>query len=431
MKPLIVNFRDIEGGASRAAYRIHRALLLAGVESRMLVRQKDSDDWTVDCVNEKRNKLVEIRELVRPMLGNLANRLLKTQNRNFHSAAILASALPRRINGSGADVVHLHWIGKETMSIEDVARIRKPVVWTLHDMWPFCGTEHYTTDMRWREGYRRDNRPGGEGRLDLNRWAWNRKRKAWKHPMVMVSPSKWLAGCVRESALMRSWPVVTIPNAVDTDVWRPMDKREARKLLNLPPDARLLMFGAIGGGRDPRKGMDLLLAALDRLRGRIEGLELVVVGQSEPGKQPDLGFRVHWMGHLHDDLSLRVLNCAADALLIPSRQDNLPNTGVEALACGRPVIAFDIGGLPDIVMHQDTGWLAKPLDPDDLARGIQWTLADPVRHAGLCENARTRAIAKFSYGIVASRYKALYEHAAEVASTQGMTFDERYCGTGF
>lgn len=431
MKPLVVNFRDIEGGASRAAYRIHHAVRMAGVDSRMLVRQKDSDDWTVDSLNGKATKLAEIRELARPMLGNLVNRLVSTESRNFRSPAILRSALPARINKSDADVVHLHWIGKETMSIEDVARIQKPIVWTLHDMWPICGTEHYTEDHRWRDGYLAGNRPRGEGRLDLNRWAWNRKRKSWKRPMVMVSPSRWLTQCVRESALMRTWPVTTIPNAIDTDVWKPMDRREARTLLNLPPDAKLLVFGAIGGGKDPRKGMDLLLEALARLRGRIEGLELAIIGQSQPRSQPELGFPVHWMGHLHDDITLRALNCAADVLLIPSRQDNLPNTGVEALSCGTPVIAFDIGGLPDIVMHQKTGWLAKPFDAGDLAAGIQWALEDPMRHAGLCENARARAVDKFSYGVVASQYRALYEHAAAVASTEGMAFDERFCRTGY
>ena len=136
----------------------------------------------------------------------------------------------------------------------------------------------------------------------------------------------------------------------------------------------LLLFGAMGGGRDPRKGFDLLTAALEYLRGEIPGLELVVFGQLAPRNPPDLGFPIHYTGHLHDDLSLRALYSAADAIVIPSRQDNLPNIGVEAHACATPVIAFNTGGLPDIVEHQRTGYLAKAFDTEDLASGIKWLL---------------------------------------------------------
>jgi len=275
-------------------------------------------------------------------------------------------------------------------------------------MWPFCGGEHYTEDFRWREGYQSRNRPPYERGLDLNRWIWNRKRKAWKRPMTIVSPSTWLAGCARASVLMKDWPVQTIHNAVDTDAWAPVPRREARHLLNLPLNTKLLVFGALRGGQNVRKGLDLLVASLQHLRGQVEGLELIVFGQSRPESAPELGFPVHFTGHLHDDLSLRVLLSAADAMLIPSRQDNLPNTGVEALACGTPVIAFDVGGLPDIVIHRKTGWLAKAFNTEDLARGMSWVVSDAARHMELCENARARAVANFSYNVVATQYLDLY-----------------------
>lgn len=409
MKSLTVNFKDVQGGASRAAYRIHQALRSCGVESRMLVREKSIDDWTVEAPSGRMNK---VDAVVRPMLGNIVKRALSTKSQNYHSVALLRSSFPDRINRADADIVHLHWIYQEMMSVEDIARIRKPVVWTLHDMWPFCGGEHYTEDFRWRDGYLANNRPPYESGIDLNRWIWNRKRKAWKQPMTIVAPSRWLAGCARESLLMRGWQVETIHNALDTDVWAPIPRLHARELLNLPKNAKLLVFGAIGGGKDPRKGLDLLFSALQCLRGQVDGLELIVFGQSPPRNPPDLGFRVHWTGHLHDDLSLRVLYSAADAMLITSRQDNLPNTGVEALACGRPVIAFDVGGLPDIVTHQKTGWLAKAFDAEDLARGIAWVLSDPARHAGLCDNARADAVSRFACKAVAQQYQALYERVA-------------------
>jgi len=411
MKSLAVNFKDLEGGAARAAFRVHQALRTIGVDSHMLVRGKTSGDWTVETPYRKPTKLAEMLEVVRPMIGNAVSRVLKTGNVNLHSASVLPSRLPDRINRSDADVVHLHWVCRETMSVEDIGRITKPVVWTMHDMWGFCGAEHYTEDHRWRDGYTKTNRPPYEARLDLNRWVWKRKHKAWDRPMTIVTPSRWLADCVRESALMRDWTVQTIHNCIDMDAWAPVERSQARELLGLPRDAKLLLFGAMGGGRDPRKGMDLLLQAFESLHGRADGLELVVFGQAAPKDPPALAFPVHYMGHLHDDLSLRILYSAADAMLIPSRQDNLPNTGVEALACGTPVIAFATGGLPDIVTHRQTGWLARAFDPEDLAAGIEWVLSDAARHATLCANARAEALARFSYEAVAPQYRSLYERA--------------------
>ena len=300
----------------------------------------------------------------------------------------------------------------KTTAITDISRIEKPVVWTLHDMWAFCGAEHYTDDIRWREGYRRDNRPVLEARFDLNRWTWQRKRKHWRRPMHIVTPSRWLADCVRESALMRDWPVTVVANPIDTKRWQPLEQRLARGLLGLPADVPLLLFGAMEGGRDPRKGFDLLTHALKHLRNapRARGLELVVFGQLAPQSPPPLGFPIHFTGHMYDDFSLCALYSAADALAVPSRQEAFGQTASEAHACGTPVIAFDIGGLPDIVGHEHTGYLAKAYDTQDLARGIVWVLGQ--RDAGrLGEQARERAVTRFAYPVVAKQYQEVYAQA--------------------
>jgi glycosyltransferase involved in cell wall biosynthesis len=153
----------------------------------------------------------------------------------------------------------------------------------------------------------------------------------------------------------------------------------------------------------------LLLAALEKLQGQLPSLELVVFGQSRPSVIPELGFPIHYMGQLHDDLSLRLLYSAADAMVIPSRQDNLPNTGLEALACGTPVVAFNIGGLPDIVCHQQTGWLSNAFDTSDLARGIQWVLEDGLRLARLGQQSRAYAEKHFAESDIAQCYQQLYD----------------------
>jgi glycosyltransferase involved in cell wall biosynthesis len=412
MKPFCVNCSDINGGAARAALRIHHALRETGVDSWMLVNIAASGDWTVQGPSSQWDKAIS---LVRPQLATPLRKLLRTSNPIIHSPALVPSRWPERLNASDADVVHLHWVQGEMLSIADIGRVRKPIVWTLHDMWAFCGAEHYTTDQRWRDGYRPDNRPHHESGFDLNRYTWQRKRKHWRRPFQIVCPSLWLADCVRASALMGDWPVAVVPNPIDTARWQPIEQRLARQLLGLPQDCPLLVFGAMGGGNDPRKGIDLLLAALAQLRAEptLQTLQLVVFGKSAPQSPPQLGLPVHYTGHLHDDLSLRALYSAADAMVIPSRQDNLPNTGLEAHACGTPVVAFNTGGLPDIVADRITGALAEPFDPASLAAAIRWVFKDPQRHQSLRHAARQRAEHLWNPARVAALYCDVYQQAMD------------------
>jgi glycosyltransferase involved in cell wall biosynthesis len=412
LKVAQLNYSDNNGGAARAAYRIHHALRNVGIDSQMLVSVAASGDWTVQGPISPWAKGIG---RIRPQLVIPLRKLLRTGNPIIHSPALVPSRWPERLNASGAVVVHLHWVQGEMLSIADIGRIRKPVVWTLHDMWAFCGAEHYSTDHRWRDGYRSDNRPAHEGGFDLNRNTWHRKHKHWRQPMQIVCPSQWLADSVRASALMGAWPVAVVPNPIDTDRWQPMDQRLARQLLGLPQDCPLLLWGAMGGGNDPRKGIDLLLAALTQLRSELtlHDLQLVVFGQHSPQSPPQLGFPVHYTGHFYDDLSLRALYSAADAMVIPSRQDNFPNTGLEAHACGTPVVAFNIGGMPDIVADRVTGALAEPFEPESLSGAIRWILDDRLRPQQLGAAARLRAEQLWAPVRIANLYRELYENIRE------------------
>ncbi|RDD29681.1 glycosyl transferase [Prosthecochloris sp. ZM] len=409
MKVIHLNHSDINGGAARAAYRIHHALRQSGVDSRMWVNSATSGEWTVQGPEGKAEKLLK---KFRPTIGGLPCRLLQTGNPIIHSPALLPSDWVKKLNASDADIVHMHWVAGEMLSIKDIAAIKKPIVWTLHDMWAFCGAEHVTSDMRWQEGYSANNRPYHESGFDLNRWTWERKRKHWQKPLQIVTPSRWLAQCVKESKLMEGWPVTVIPNALDVEKWKPVEKEQARQLLHLPKEVPLLLFGAMGGGEPAHKGFDLLLEALTKLSVAIPEIELIVFGQLPPENPPVLGAPIHYTGHLHDDVSLQLLYSAADVMVIPSRQDNLPNTGKEALSSGTPVVAFDTCGLPDIVDHETTGYLAKAFEPDDLAKGIMWLLEDRERLEELGRNARRKAEAKFAYPVVAGMYSEVYERVA-------------------
>jgi glycosyltransferase involved in cell wall biosynthesis len=333
---------------------------------------------------------------------------------------MLPSRWAQAINRSDADVVNLHWISAEMMSIEDIGRIRKPLVWTLHDMWGFGGAEHYASDgsqARWRRGYSTENRPPGT-RLDMDRWTWERKRKSWRHAMHIVCPSNWLAKCARDSILMREWSVCAIPNTLDLEVFKPQDRGFCRAALNLPPDRRIVLFGAIGGGRDPRKGYDLLLAALRWwvAQKRPQDVLCTIFGESEPHPAPELPVPIRWMGFLHDDVALALLYGAADVMIVPSRQENLVQTGTEAQACGCPVVAFDSTGNRDVVQHLTTGYLAEPFQVEDLAQGIGYVLADDARRIELGSAARERAERLWSPSTVLPQYLKIYRAAIDARS---------------
>jgi glycosyltransferase involved in cell wall biosynthesis len=413
LKVIHLNHSDVLGGAARAAYRIHHSLRNAGVDSRMWVNKASAGDWTVEGPSSRAGQaLAAVRaQAVKPLV-----KTLKTGNPIIHSPAILPSHWVNRINASDADIVHLHWVQGEMLSIADIGRIQKPIVWTLHDMWAFCGAEHYTDDHRWRDGYRGDERPTHESGFDLNRWTWERKRKNWRKPMHIVTPSSWLADCVRKSALMRDWPLSIVANAIDTERWIPLERSLARDLLGLPADAPLLLFGAIGGGHDPRKGFDLFLQALHHLRDepRTKGMELVVFGQLAPQSPPYVGFPIHYTGHLHDDLSLRILYSAADVMVVPSRQEAFGQTASEAMACGTPVVAFSSTGLLDIVDHLKNGYLATAFDSKDLSKGIIWTIEN-CECRNLRQEARKRAEQKFSYSTISQKYQTVYQESIKHA----------------
>lgn len=407
IKTAILSNTDDEGGADRAANRLHQSLIKhQKIDSVMYVNRSTTLDPTVIVPGGKVSRFFKE---IRPRLARLVDPLYRNLDQGKLSVSLLNSAWPTFLNQTDADIIHLHWPMNEMMSVKDLSRIRKPVVWTLHDMWAFCGSEHYSADERYKEGYFRSNRPTEESGLDLNRWTWSRKKRHWKKPFHIVAPSQWMADCARESKLMNQWPVYVIPNPIDTEFWKPADKQISRELLNLPQDKKLILFGAFGGTKDKRKGFDLLLDALSALKMEKKNLALAVIGSKGTGENdPGLNYETFHLGHFYDDLSLKIAYNAADLVLLPSRQDNLPNMAVESISCGVPVAAFDVCGIPDIIEHKVNGWLANPFDTEELARGIEWILGDPEVSHRLSNQARKKALSAYSYSSVSKQIYALY-----------------------
>jgi glycosyltransferase involved in cell wall biosynthesis len=405
MKVVHLSTADAHGGAFRAAYRIHRGLANLGIDSKMLVSRRFSSDPTVEDAGTTAGRL----------WGQLAAnldaapwRLLRRPYTAYRSLAWVGTPAARRVNSMKPDIVQLHWICAGFLRLEALAAIRGPLVWRLADMWALAGAEHLVgDDHRYREGYRADTRPAGERGPDLNRWVWQRKLRVYARlrDLTIVTPSRWLARRAGESVLLRGRRIEVIPTGQDLGTFRPIPRSQARSILGLPPEAKLVMTGSTNL-TDKNKGVDLLLEALQSLRG--SGYRLLIFGDAPQGPLR-MPVETHWLGRLHDDVSLALAYSCADVFVAPSREENLANTVIEAMACGVPCVAFDIGGMPDIVHPGINGYLATPFATDDLARGIVSVLEAGADYTRLAAEARLTVEREFSAALQARRYAALYE----------------------
>jgi len=226
--------------------------------------------------------------------------------------------------------------------------------------------------------------------------------------MIIVGLSKWINECSKNSSLLKDKKHINLPNPLDTSIFKPFHKEKARELWNLPHDKKLVLFGAMSATSDINKGYKELSEALHKLT--YKDVELVVFGSSEPQNAPNFGFKTHYVGQLHDDVSLVTLYSAVDVMVVPSLQENLSNAIMESLACGTPVVAFDIGGNSDMIEQKQNGYLAKPFDTTDLKDGIEWILnLSENEYNKLSYNAREKVVREFDSKIVAKKYIELYE----------------------
>lgn len=408
LKILIVNTSDISGGAARAAYRLLDSLTKIGIQAEMLVQKKESDDHRVIKTSGRIEKALD---MIRPFFDRLHLYTYgKRKGSIFSPSWVPSLKMVKTINQSDADIVHLHWVNGGMIRIEDLKRINKPIVWTLHDMWPFTGGCHYDEDCGQYEKHCTGCPVLGTSKIkDLSFRVFKRKIKTYEkmNQLTIVGLSDWLAKCAANSRLFKEKQLVRLPNPIDTEIFKPIKKEWARYLLNIPQQSKIVLYGAMSATSEPRKGYQPLMEALSQID--TENLQLVVFGASKPQNDATpISINQYYLGRIHDNLSLQIAYSAADVMVVPSLQENLSNTIMESLSCGTPVVGFRIGGNPDMIEHQKNGYLAEPFCTEDLAKGIEWVLNHSNPNI-LSQNAREKVINCFEMTKVAKRYQALYK----------------------
>jgi len=415
MRIVHINTYESVGGAARAANRLHRALRAQGQDSSMFVAQRDTRDKDVVAFQPPHNlagrmRRVARRRHLRQDLARIAaaqhlGAELFTYDRTEHGADPLWQ-LPE------GDIFHLHWVAgfvDYKMFLPGAAR-RAPLVWTLHGMNPFTGGCHYDEGCgRYSLHCGRCPQLGSQEESDLSNKIWSRKRDAYFNigpgGLHLITPSRWLASEAKRSALFNGLPISVIPNGLDVTTFSPRDKNFARELLGIPQDKLVILY-VVDRLDNRRKGLGLLREALAGLKDQTNFL-LVTLGQAVAIQ--DLGMPHVSLGLVSDERILSLAYSSADVFVCPSLQDNLPNTVLESLACGVPIVSFNVGGLPDMVREGVTGYLVPAGNASGLREAIVGILRDPTRRAVMAAHCRQVAVAEYSLEIQARRYISLYE----------------------
>lgn len=418
MKICILSTYDSGGGAFIAARRLHKSLIKIGVNSTMLVKEKITDDETI--ISFCNNKLEKGLNKLIPTLDSLPLQFYPNRDSTPFSIQWIPDRLLGKVSSLAPDIINLHWVSLGYLQIETIPKFKKPILWTLHDMFPFTGGCHCSGDcVKYTKQCGSCPILQSNNNWDLSYWVFQRKAKAWRNlNLTIVTPSKWLANVAKSSSLFKDYRIEIIPHGIDTKIYKPINRKIAREILNLPQDKQIIAFVAINAIKNPLKGFQILQAALQGLSNNLEwknndNVEIIVVGSSEPKIKINLGFLCRYLGKIQDDLGLVIAYSAANLTVVPSKQEAFCMTAFESLACGTPVVAFHTSGLTDIVDHQVNGYLAKPFDVEDLARGIAWVLDDQERYLKLCKNARKKVVENFDEELQAKHYYSLLAELIE------------------
>jgi len=413
MRVLIVNTSERTGGAAVAANRLMKALNASGVKAKMLVREKISDDLTV----------VPVKKSWRTRWNFLWERWCIFCHLHFRrrhlfeiDMANAGTEITRLPEFREADIIHLHWINQGMLSLSGIRRILdsgKPVVWTMHDAWPATAICHYARGCKnfKRACQRCPLLPSGGSKKDLSAKIWQRKQRMLEgHNVSFVACSRWLMGQAKESALLRGQNIVNIPNPIDTHIYHQKDQRKAREALDLPTNGKIILFIS-QRVTDERKGMKYFIEAMHTLvknhPDEAKEISIALLGGHTEEISAEFDVPVYQLGYMNDDQNIVDAYNASDVFVLPSLEDNLPNTIMEAMACGVPCVGFKVGGIPEEIDHLKNGYVANYRDSANLAQGIYWAIFETDREVVVHE-CLTKVNHSYSQSSVALRYIEVY-----------------------
>lgn len=415
MKVLLINTYDDRGGAAIACNRLMKALQASGVQSKMLVLDSQSVDKDVISVNDSWaiSKINKFRFLWERFIIWAINRFSR-KNLFAISIANTGVDISRLPEVREADIIHLHWTNHGFLSLRDIKKLvalGKPVVWTMHDMWPATGICHYSREcVRYQDEC--GNCPFLEKPLlhDLSCRIFKKKQTADFDKITYVACSHWLEERVKTSALLKGVRLLSIPNPIDISKFTLRDKKTVREKYSWSEDKYYLLFGAVKIS-DPRKGAEYFFRALELLvtvRPELnDKIELVFLGDSALELSSEIPYKANFMGYLSQKEQVIDLYNAVDMFVIPSLEDNLPNTIMESMACGTPVVGFNTGGIPEMIDHKINGYVAEYKNSEDLMAGICWVLLK-ADYQKLSESSIQKVCACYSEEKVSAQYIDLY-----------------------
>ncbi len=423
MKVVILNTHDKSGGAARAAYRLHKGLGLLNQSSLMAVLHKESEDPSVKRVIPKHGLYSVEKQVFRALQRELVNENRSTRSNTLFSIPYPGYDISKSSLIMKADVVNLHWINRfqSIETISNLLELGKPVVWTLHDQWPFTGGCHYSAGC---EGFMAGCEACPQLREDtygITTKILNKKIKEIGKPnLTIVTPSRWLAERARRSRVFTGMRVEVIPNSVETDIFKPEDKGLAKAALGIGGDAFVLLSCATSYD-EKRKGFDHLLEAMSfclqdsRFRDIAQERRVVIATFGRMSSEiKKLGVHVTSFGYIYSDEKLAKIYSAADVCLLPSEEDNLPNNMIESMSCGTPVVSFNIGGIPEVIEHGITGYLAPAFDSEKFAEHILTILFDESKRRQMGLNCRQLVKRKYGLETQAVKYLDLFRDLLSV-----------------
>jgi glycosyltransferase involved in cell wall biosynthesis len=410
LKVLHICHSDNIGGAPIATMRIADSLNSIGINNNVLVRIMRTESELVIRMNHL--LCARIINSLRARLGSFIISLFEVNSKVANSINILPSGIINIINKINPDIVHIHWIGHEMLSIESIAKIKVPIIWTLHDMWLFSGTEHCPPQDNNVPGSFSNNKKLFFSKDNIDQWTWKRKKKLVQQKIIYpVAPSRWMAERGKGSQLLKDYHIDIVPNPLDIDFWHGGEKQTAKSKLNLPIDKKILLFGLYGDVNVRHKGFDFLVDAIGKIKTSKGSILLSIFGGTFHEDNIH-GVPLISHGFVDNEFTMRDLYQAADVYIVPSRMESFGQTAAEAMACRTPVVAFTGTGLSDFVIHKKTGWLAPAFDTSDLARGIDFILGcskEEKRQLGIQSQKSINNLC--AYDKVSHQYKGIYEKA--------------------